>query len=67
MMGDRRRELGHLPALLAAGYAVASVEYRFSGEALFPAAVVEKQEGNLHATFLFNFFDEVRRKVPISK
>jgi len=41
MRGDRRRELSHLPALLAAGYAVASVEYRFSGEALFPAAVVD--------------------------
>jgi len=39
MHGDRRRELGHLPALLDRGYAVASVEYRFSGEALFPAAV----------------------------
>ena len=30
---------------------------------VFPAPVVEKQEGNLHATFLFNFFDEVRRRV----
>jgi len=41
MMGDRRRELSHLPALIAAGYAVAAVEYRFSGEALFPAAVLD--------------------------
>jgi len=39
MMGDRRRELPHLPALLEQGYAIASVEYRLSGEALFPAAV----------------------------
>lgn len=31
---------------------------------VFPAAVETKQEGNLHATFLFNFFDEVRRRVP---
>jgi acetyl esterase/lipase len=44
MMGDRRRELAHLPALLAAGYAVGSVEYRFSGEALFPAAVLDVKQ-----------------------
>jgi acetyl esterase/lipase len=51
MMGDRRRELAHLPALLAAGYAVAAVEYRFSGEALFPAAVrdVKQAAGYLRA------------------
>ena len=41
MHGDRRRELGHLPALRDAGYAVAAVEYRFSGEALFPAGVLD--------------------------
>jgi len=27
-------------------------------------ATAEKTQGNLHATFLFNFFDEVRRRVP---
>jgi hypothetical protein len=30
---------------------------------VFPSAPVEQQKGNLHATFLFNFFDEVRRRV----
>jgi acetyl esterase/lipase len=48
MMGDRRRELTHLPALLAAGYAVASVEYRFSGEALFPAAVLDVKQATAY-------------------
>jgi acetyl esterase/lipase len=48
MMGDRRRELIHLPALLAAGYAVASVEYRFSGEALFPAAVLDVKQATAY-------------------
>jgi len=48
MMGDRRRELSHLPALLAAGYAVAAVEYRFSGEALFPAAVLDVKQATAY-------------------
>ena len=48
MMGDRRRELIHLPALLAAGYAVAAVEYRFSGEALFPAAVLDVKQATAY-------------------
>jgi acetyl esterase/lipase len=48
MMGDRRRELAHLPALLAAGYAVGSVEYRFSGEALFPAAVLDVKQATAY-------------------
>jgi len=48
MHGDRRRELGHLPALRDAGYAVASVEYRFSGEALFPAAVRDVKQATAY-------------------
>ena len=48
MHGDRRRELGHLPALLDRGYAVASVEYRFSGEALFPAAVRDVKQATAY-------------------
>ena len=46
--GDRRRELAHLPALRDAGYAVASVEYRFSGEALFPAAVLDVKQATAY-------------------
>ena len=34
---------------------------------VFPAPAAEDQEGNLHVTFLFNFFDEVRRKIPVEK
>ena len=48
MMGDRRRELQHLPALLGQGYAVAAVEYRFSGEALFPAAVLDVKQATAY-------------------
>jgi acetyl esterase/lipase len=48
MHGDRRRELAHLPALRAAGYAVAAVEYRFSGEALFPAAVKDVKQATAY-------------------
>jgi serine/threonine-protein kinase len=31
---------------------------------VFPRRAVEQVEGSLHATFLLNFFDEVRRRVP---
>ena len=31
---------------------------------MFPQPVAETSTGNLHATFLLNFFDELRRKVP---
>jgi acetyl esterase/lipase len=48
MMGDRRRELQHLPALLGQGYAVAAVEYRFSGEALFPAGVRDVKQATAY-------------------
>jgi len=37
--GNRRSELNALTELLDRGWAVASVEYRLSGEAIFPAAV----------------------------
>ena len=39
LMGDKRSEITAIPALLARGYAVASIGYRLSGEAVFPAAV----------------------------
>jgi serine/threonine-protein kinase len=36
--------------------------------AFFPRPAAEQQsQGSLHATFLLNFFDEVRRRVPASK
>lgn len=38
-LGNRRWELLHVPQLLRAGYAIASVEYRLVAEARFPAAV----------------------------
>lgn len=56
MMGDRTWEIAHAPALLEHGYAVAAVEYRLSGEALFPAAVRDVKQAaaflRLHATDL---------------
>jgi Tol biopolymer transport system component len=33
----------------------------------FPRPANEEADGNLHATFLLNFFDEVRRPVPVGK
>ena len=49
MRGDRRRELPHLPALLAAGLRGRfSVEYRLSGEALFPAAVRDVKQATAY-------------------
>lgn len=39
LMGDKRSEITAIPALLERGYAVASIGYRLSGEARFPAAV----------------------------
>jgi hypothetical protein len=34
---------------------------------MFPQPVAEESAGNRHATFLPNFFDEVRRKAPVGK
>jgi hypothetical protein len=34
---------------------------------MFPQPVSEQSNGNLHATFLLNFFDELRRRVPMGK
>lgn len=42
--GDRSLELDALDALIAAGFAVASVGYRLSGEERFPAAVDDVRE-----------------------
>jgi serine/threonine-protein kinase len=33
--------------------------------AVFPAPVLEETGGSLHATFLLNFFDELRRRAPL--
>src|SRR3984885_3769507 len=44
MRGNRGGELPHVPELLERGYAVASIEYRLSGEALFPAAVQDGKQ-----------------------
>ena len=38
-MGDKAMEGGNVAAALEAGYAAASLDYRLSGEAIFPAAV----------------------------
>jgi acetyl esterase/lipase len=48
MAGDRSRELPHLPELLKRGYAVASIEYRLSGEAIFPAAVRDVKQATAY-------------------
>ena len=47
-VGDRSWELPHVPALLGEGYAVASIEYRLSGEALFPAAVQDVKQATAY-------------------
>jgi hypothetical protein len=33
---------------------------------MFPGQAAENVGGDLHATFLLNFFDELRRRVPLS-
>jgi hypothetical protein len=35
--------------------------------AILPRPVTEVSGGSLHATFLLNFFDDVRRRVPVGK
>jgi serine/threonine-protein kinase len=32
---------------------------------MFPQPAADAPTGNLHATFLLNFFDEIRRKIPV--
>ena len=39
MMGDKSMDIAHIADVVDAGYAAAGVNYRLSGEALFPAAV----------------------------
>jgi hypothetical protein len=34
------------------------------GKRVFPRPAAEQAEGSLHAAFLLNFFDEVRRRIP---
>jgi serine/threonine-protein kinase len=34
---------------------------------MFPHPIAEQSQGSLHATFLLNFFDEVRRRLPTGK
>ena len=34
---------------------------------MFPRSAAEVAGGSLHATFLLNFFDELRRRVPVGK
>jgi acetyl esterase/lipase len=48
MWGNRAAELPHVPTLLERGYAVASVEYRLSGEAIFPAAVQDVKQATAY-------------------
>ena len=31
---------------------------------IFPPPMADQAQGTLHATFLLNFFDEVRRRIP---
>lgn len=48
MVGDRTWDLPHLPELLKRGYAVAAIEYRLSGEAIFPAAVQDVKQATAY-------------------
>ena len=45
LMGDKRSEITAIPSLLERGYAIASIGYRLSGEATFPAAVQDCKAG----------------------
>ena len=35
--------------------------------AIFPVPQAEEEEGSVHVTFLFNFFDELQRRVLAGK
>ena len=35
--------------------------------AFFPRPAEDQSKGSVHATFLLNFFDELRRRVPLGK
>jgi hypothetical protein len=56
--------------LIAARHVKAKCEVLPDGKriaALMPAETVEGQKAQNHVIFLENFFDEVRRKVPVGK
>ena len=46
--GSRSWELSNVPALIEQGYAFATVEYRLSGEVLFPAAVQDVKQATAY-------------------
>ena len=46
--GTRSSELSNVPALIERGYAFATVEYRLSGEAIFPAAVQDVKQATAY-------------------
>ena len=55
MMGDKSMDIAHIADVLEAGYAAAGVNYRLSGEALFPAAA---QDVKAAVRFLRTHADE---------
>lgn len=48
MMGDRTWELAAVPDLLQSGFAVASLDYRLTGEARFPAAICDVKQATAY-------------------
>jgi len=63
---SRPRVWSETPTRAAGGNAFVPIDLAPDGKhfAIFPMPQAEDKEGSVHMTFLFNFFDELRRRTP---
>jgi serine/threonine-protein kinase len=63
------RQWSEVPYRIAGGGSFVAVDLAPDGKhfAIFPQAQAEEGKGNVHVTFLLNFFDEVRRRLPTAR
>jgi serine/threonine-protein kinase len=63
------RRWSEVPYSAAGGGSFVPIDIAPDGKhfAIFPQAETEEGKGNVHVTFLLNFFDEVRRRLPAAR
>ena len=63
------RQWSDTPTRTSGGNALVPIDQAPDGKhfAIFPMPQAEEEKGSVHVTFLFNFFDELRRRMPAGK
>jgi eukaryotic-like serine/threonine-protein kinase len=63
------RPWSETPTRTAGGNALVPIDLAPDGKhfAIFPMSPAEDEKGSVHMTFLFNFFDELQRRMPAAK